>query len=259
MKRIRVIPALLMEQGRLVKTHRFGERTYVGDPVNTVKIFNDKEVDEVLLLDIGATPKGAGPNFELLREIASECFVPLSYGGGIATVEDARRIFDAGVEKIVLNTALVDAPELVGEVAKIYGSQAVIGSIDVRRDGVFRRERVYTAGGHRKTGLQAVTAAQRAVELGVGELLITSMDRDGTLGGYDVELIGRVSKAVPVPVIACGGASGLEDFLAAVQEGGASAVAAGALFVFKGPHRAVLVNYPSQQSLREYLFDRLGP
>lgn len=258
MKRIRVIPALSMEQGRLVKTKCFRERTYVGDPVNTVKIFNDKEVDELLLLDIGASRAGTGPDFALLKEIASECFIPLGYGGGISTLEQARRLFGIGVEKISLNSALVDNPGLIGEVARIYGSQAVVASIDVRGSGFLRRERVFTHGGQRAEKEDAVTLAKRAVSAGAGELLITAMDRDGTLSGYDIQLMARLSAEVPVPIIANGGASGISDFVAAVRDGGASAVAAGALFVFRGPHRAVLVNYPSQQALREGLFSQLG-
>lgn len=258
MKRIRVIPALLLEQGRLVKTLRFGERTYLGDPVNTAKIFNDKEVDELLVLDIGATRLGTGPDFTLLREIASECFIPLGYGGGISTLDHAQRVFGTGVEKIALNTALIDNLSLVGEVARIYGSQAVIASVDVKRGNFFRRDRAFTNAGKRAEKDSPVTIAKRAVDAGAGEILVTSMDRDGTMVGYDLDLIAQISAAVSVPVIANGGAAHIADFAAAVQTGGASAVAAGALFVFRGPHRAVLINYPTQQALREGLFNLIN-
>lgn len=254
MRRIRVIPALTMENQRLVKTVKFGKRVYIGDPVNTVKIFNDKEVDEILLLDIGKNRGEQGPDISYLSEIASECFIPMGYGGGIRTLDQARRVFEAGIEKVSLNTSLFGSGALVTDLARIYGSQAVIASIDVRRGGFLGREHLLTDAGQRKLREDPVVVARRAVELGAGEILLTAVDRDGTMAGYDLDLIRRVADAVSVPVIANGGASGVDDFLRAVTHGGAAAVAAGAFFVFKGPHRAVLVNYPSQQILREKLF-----
>ena len=254
MRRIRVIPVLTMEDQRLVKTMKFGKRTYVGDPVNTMKIFNDKEVDEIILLDIGKERALLGPDYAYLRELTSECFIPLGYGGGIRTLDQAKQVFAAGVEKVCLNTAVFDVETLIGEVARIFGAQAVVASIDVRRGGLFGREHVVTDCGRRKVKRDPASVAQRAVDLGAGEILITAMDRDGTMDGYDLDLIRRVADAVPVPVIANGGASGIPDFLSAVRDAGASAVAAGALFVFKGPHRAVLINYPQPQVLREQLF-----
>lgn len=258
MKRVRVIPTLLIEQGRLVKTIRFGKRTYVGDPVNTVRIFSDKEVDELMLLDIGVARAGKEPDFDMLREIASECFIPFGYGGGIRTLDHARRAFDAGVEKVVLNTALHTVPTLAGKIARIYGNQAVVASLDVKK-GLLGGPKVMTACGTKRVPGDVTEIAQRAVEAGAGEILLTAIDRDGTFGGYDMDLVRRVSTAVDVPVIASGGARGIPDFLDAIKEGGASAVAAGAQFVFKGPHRAVLVNYPSQAALRDGLFSKLNP
>ncbi|AXI54105.1 imidazole glycerol phosphate synthase subunit HisF [Sulfitobacter sp. JL08] len=256
MKRIRVIPTLTMEERRLVKTLKFGKRTYVGDPINTVKLFNDKEVDEILLLDIGKDRGPKGPDIEYLRELTSECFVPLGYGGGIRTLDHAKAVFAAGVEKVSLNTALFDTEKLVGEIAQVYGSQAVLASIDVRLGGfLLGRDHVLTDAGQRKVKSDPVEVAKRAVELGAGEILITAVDRDGTMEGYDTALIRRISEAVSVPVIANGGASSISDLLLAVRDGGASAVAAGAFFVFKGPHRAVLVNYPRQEALRSQLFE----
>jgi imidazole glycerol-phosphate synthase subunit HisF len=254
MKRIRVIPMLTMEDKRLVKTLKFGKRTYVGDPMNTVKLFNDKEVDEILLLDISKDRAATGPDIAYLREIASECFIPLGYGGGIRTLDQAKAVFAAGVEKISLNTALFEAETLIEEVARIYGAQAVVASIDVRKGGFLGGEHVLTQTGQRRVKRDPVEIAQGAEALGAGEILITAVDRDGTMDGYDLPLIRRIADAVSVPVIANGGASSLADFLAAVREGGASAVAAGAFFVFKGTHRAVLVNYPRQEVLREQLF-----
>lgn len=258
MKRIRVIPVLTMEDQRLVKTLKFGKRTYVGDPVNTVKIFNDKEVDELMLLDIGKGRASTGPDTDYLTEIASECFIPMGYGGGIRTLDQAKRVFDAGIEKVSLNTALFTSGDLITELARIYGSQAVVASIDARRGGMLGRDHVLTDAGRRKVREDPVAVARRAVGLGAGEILLTAVDRDGTMTGYDLDLVRRVAEAVTVPVIANGGASGVEDFLAAVAQGGASAVAAGAFFVFKGPHRAVLVNYPTQAVLRENLFTTVG-
>ena len=254
MRRIRVIPALTMENQRLVKTVKFGKRVYVGDPVNTVKIFNDKEVDELLLLDIGKDRGAKGPDISYLAEIASECFIPMGYGGGIRTLDQARRVFEAGIEKVSLKTALMATGALLTDLARIYGSQAVIASIDVRRGGFLGSDHLLTDGGQRKIREDPVSIARRAVDLGAGEILLTAVDRDGTMTGYDIDLIRRVADAVSVPVIANGGASGIDDFLKAVTHGGAAAVAAGAFFVFKGPYRAVLVNYPSQQILREKLF-----
>ncbi len=258
MKRVRVIPTLLIEQGRLVKTIKFGKRTYVGDPVNTVKIFSDKEVDELVLLDIGAAKSAKGPDFAMLRDIASECLLPSGDGGGFRTLDQARQAFDAGVEKVVLKTALFDTPDLPGQVGRIYGAQAVVASLDVKK-GMFGGPRVVTQCGTRKVAGSVIEVARRVVAAGAGEILLTAVDRDGTFDGYDLDLVKQVATAVDVPVIASGGARDIPDFLSAIREAGASAVAAGAQFVFKGPHRAVLVNYPSQAVLREGLFNHLGP
>ncbi|MDF1722300.1 MAG: AglZ/HisF2 family acetamidino modification protein [Minwuia sp.] len=258
MKRVRVIPTLLIEQGRLVKTIKFGKRTYVGDPVNTVKIFSDKEVDELMLLDIGVAKSGKAPDFGMLREIASECFIPFGYGGGIRTLDHARQAFDAGVEKVVLNTALFETPDLPAQIGRIYGAQAVVASLDVKK-GMFGGPRVVTQCGTKKVPGSVLDVARRVVAAGVGEILLTAVDRDGTFDGYDLDLIRQIAETVEVPVIASGGARDIPDFLNAIRDSGASAVAAGAQFVFKGPHRAVLVNYPSQTVLREGLFNHLGP
>lgn len=257
MKRVRIIPTLLVEKGRLVKTTRFACPKYVGDPINSVKIFNDKQVDELVVLDISASPAGRGPDLELIKDLASECFMPLAYGGGITSVQQAQAIFKSGVEKIILNTAFFLRPELVGEIARIYGSQAVVVSIDAKRRWPLRKEVAVYRSASRSSGLSPVNAARRAVEAGAGELYVNAVDRDGTMSGYDIELIRAVSAAVDVPVIAAGGASCVEDFLTAVREGGASAASAGAMFVFNGPHRAVLISYPNQATLRSRIFEQL--
>jgi cyclase len=246
----RVIPCLLLSQGGLVKTIRFKHPTYVGDPINVVRILNEKEVDELIFLDIDASTEGRGPRFDYIEQVTSECFMPVAYGGGVGSVEDARRLLSLGVEKVCLNTAAIERPGLVGELADVLGSQSVIVSIDVRRD-LWGRYRVASHGGRRKTGLKPTDHARRMEELGAGEILINSIDRDGTMSAYDYALVKSVTAVVNVPVIACGGAGRLDDFRKAVTEAGASAVAAGSLFVFQGPHRAVLVTYPERRELLE--------
>jgi cyclase len=244
----RVIPFLLLKGRGLVKTVRFKAPTYIGDPRNAVRIFNEKEVDELALLDIAATPEGRGPQFDLVREIVSEAFMPVAYGGGIRSVEDVQALFSLGVEKVVVATAAVEDPDFVARAASAFGSQSIVVCLDVKQtiSGGFE---VFTHGGRRATRQDPVALARRMEELGAGELVVNAIDRDGTLMGYDLELIHEVASAVRVPVIACGGAGKLEDFQLAVREGGASAVAAGSLFVFHGKHRAVLINYPAYNVL----------
>jgi len=251
MYRARVIPCLLLSGEKLVKTIRFKQPTYVGDPINAVKIFNDREVDELAVLDITATRRRHDPPFEHLRAIAGECFMPLSYGGGIRTIEQARRLFSIGIEKVVINTAAVENPSLLTAVADEYGSQAVIASIDVKNDWLGRR-RVFTRAASHNTGLSPRQHAEAVVARGAGEILLTSVDRDGTMNGYDVEMVREVSAAVPVPLVACGGAGALAHLGEAIAAG-ASAVAAGSLFVFTGSRRAVLINYPSAADLKAAL------
>ena len=252
MLRTRVIPCLLLRNGGLVKTRGFSEPRYVGDPINAVKIFNEKEVDEIVFLDISATPAAREPNYDLIRDIATEAFMPFAYGGGVTSVAEVRKLIALGVEKVIINTCAVARPELVREAAEVVGSQSLVVSIDVKRT-IFGRYEVVTHGGSRKTGLDPVEWAHRAEELGAGEILVNSVDRDGSMSGYDLVLLRRVTDAVRVPVVACGGAGSMADFRSAVREGGASAVAAGSLFVFHGKHRAVLITYPEYAEL-ERLF-----
>jgi imidazole glycerol-phosphate synthase subunit HisF len=252
MLKTRVIPCLLVREGGLVKTTRFKDAKYVGDPINAVKIFNDKEVDELALLDISATRSGRGPCFRVIEEVASECFMPLAYGGGIRTLEEVRRIMKLGVEKVIFNSTAWRDHDIVRQSAREFGAQAVVASIDVRRKLLGRYE-VCVDNGMRPTGEEVVAYARRMEDCGAGEILLTAIDRDGTKQGYDLELIGKVTRAVGVPVIAAGGAGSLSDFKAAVYQGGAAAVAAGAMFVFHGPHRAVLITYPGHEELRRVL------
>lgn len=248
MRSTRVIPCLLWRDGGLYKTVRFREPSYVGDPINTARLFNDKEVDELVLLDITATVEGAAPRLDAIADVAGECFAPLCYGGGIRSVEDMHRILEVGVEKVAMNTGAVENPSIVDAAAERFGSQSVLVSIDARRhDGAYE---VVTHGGGRRTGLRPAEHAREMARRGAGEILLTSVDREGTGEGLDIELIRAVTEAVNVPVIAHGGAGSVEHLGAAVKEGGASAVAAGSLFVYIGPYRAVLVTYPDENVLR---------
>ncbi len=248
MLRVRVIPCLLLRRNGLVKTVKFESAKYVGDPINTVRIYNEKEVDELFFLDITATPDKREPPYEMIREIATECFMPFAYGGGVKTFEQAARIYAIGAEKVCLNAAAVENPTLVSRIADRFGSQAVVASIDAKKD-FFGRYRVVTNGARTSTGRDVVEHAVQMEKMGAGELLLTSVDRDGTFEGYDSDLVRKVTRAVGIPVVACGGAGKLEHLLAPVRDGGASAVACGSLFVYQGKHRAVLTNYPTRQEL----------
>jgi len=252
MLRPRVIPTLLLRGRGLVKTVRFKDPKYLGDPRNTVKIFNEMEVDELVLLDIQASPEERQPNFDLVREIVSEAFMPLGYGGGLRTVEDCQRVVRLGVEKVVLNTITVEDSSVVQEAAAIFGSQSVVASIDVRKK-LFGGYEVMIRGGSHKTGIDAVEHAVRMAELGAGEILLTSIDRDGTMRGYDLDLVTAVTDSIDVPVVACGGAASVADLAAVIRQGGASAAAAGSMFVFHGKHRAVLISFPFREELEEAL------
>lgn len=251
MIRPRVIPALLLKGQGLVKTVKFKDPKYLGDPINIVRIFNDKEVDELIFLDITATNEGRRPPFERLAKITSECFMPLGYGGGIRSLEDVKTLLGLGVEKVILNTAAVEIPSLVTEAAEYAGSQAVVISMDVKR-GLLGKYEVFTRSGTKATGLDPVRHAQEMERRGAGELFVNSIDRDGTMQGYDLELVRRVAQAVSIPVIACGGAGNLQHLAEAIRAG-ASAAAAGSMFVFQGPLRGVLISYPSQEELRQAL------
>lgn len=253
MHRVRVIPILLLRGKGLYKTVRFRDPTYVGDPINAIRIFNEKEVDELVFLDIEASTHGRGPDLGMLRNIASECFMPLCYGGGVNSLDQIEEILKVGVEKVSLNTALAERPDLVKEAARVHGSSTIVGSIDYRRS-LLGRATVHTRAGTTSTRMSPQDAARRAEDLGVGELLLTCIDREGTLTGYDLELLASVTEAVRIPVIANGGARGLDDFRAAVTTANASAVAAGSVFVFVGKFRAVLITYPSQHDLRDRVY-----
>lgn len=245
---------LLLADGGLVKTLRFARPRYIGDPINAVRILNDKRVDELVLLDIQATARRR-IDLTHVEEIVSEAFMPVAYGGGITTVGQCADLFRCGVEKVVLNTAAVERPELVRELASRFGSQAVVVSIDVGYD--WRGQaRAYIRGGKTKSRFTPAELARRVEELGAGEILLTSMRREGTYEGYDWDLLVSVSSAVRVPVVAHGGASSVADFARAITESGCSAAAAGSLFVFSAKSGGVLITYPSEVDLQRQLWTR---
>ena len=247
--RPRIVPCLLLRNTGLVKTTRFRDPVYLGDPINILRIFNDKEADEIALLDITASREGRAPDVAFIERLASECFMPLCYGGGVRTIEQMRAIFLAGVEKIAVNSAAASDPTLLRAAADRFGSQSVIVSIDVRRS-FWGRSQVWLAARATALDVEPEAYAAAAQEAGAGEILLQSVDRDGTMKGYDLELVRRVTSAVDIPVIACGGAGGIGDLVAVVRQGGAAAAGAGSMFVFQGRHRAVLINTPSDDELR---------
>ncbi|MGZ8422106.1 MAG: AglZ/HisF2 family acetamidino modification protein [Acidimicrobiia bacterium] len=242
---VRLMPSLLLRNAGLVKTIRFKHPSYVGDPVNAIRIFNEKEVDELILLDITATVERKRPQLKIIREIASECFMPLAYGGGIQSIDDIREIFALGIEKVSINSHVIAHPEFISAAADRFGSQSIMVSIDVKYSR-WRGYRVRSHSAGKDTGLNPVEWAERVEQAGAGEILLNSIDRDGTMSGYDLDLIRQVTDAVGIPVIACGGAGKLDDFGAAVRAG-ASAVAAGSMVVYHGRNRAVLINFPTRE------------
>jgi cyclase len=250
--RVRVIPVLLLHNGGLVKSVQFKNYRYVGDPINAVKIFNEKEVDEIIVLDITATTQSRNPNLKLIKEIASEAFMPLAYGGGVKDLSDIKSLISSGVEKVIINASAIERPDLIREASEYVGSQSVVVSIDVKKN-IWGKNRVITHNARKMTKLNPVLFAKKMEEYGAGELFINAVDKDGTYRGYDLELIKSIAKAVTIPIIACGGASELEDFTRAIDNG-ASAVAAGSMFVFQRPHQAVLISYFSQKELKDKLF-----
>jgi len=244
----RVMPCLLVKNGRLVKTVRFRKPSYVGDPVNAIKIYNDKEVDELIILDIAATVEKRKPNFDLIREVADECFMPVCYGGGVSSIDEMKMFFGLGIEKVSINTHSFNNPDLIYQSAKVFGSQSIIVSIDVKKN-IFGKYRICTHSGTKASTIDVIDYAQMVEKLGAGEILLNPIDRDGTWDGFDLDLINMVTDVVNVPVIALGGAGNLSDIADAVHRGGASAVAIGSMAVYQAKNLGVLVNFPSREKL----------
>lgn len=258
----RLIPCLLVHQKGLIKTVRFRDPKYVGDPINAVKIFNEKEVDELIVLDIDATVEKREPDYKLIEHLAVECRMPLCYGGGIKTVEQAQRIFNLGVEKIAVSSLAVDQPAVVAEIARRVGNQSVVVVMDVKKTGFRNRYELVTHNATKTRGIDPVQFALQMQELGIGELVINSVDQDGMMTGYDHKLIDSVKDVLTIPVTVIGGAGSLQDMGEVIRKHSVIGVAAGSMFVFKGKYRAVLINYPTpsekEQIFGEYFLPSVG-
>ena len=246
------MPALLLQGGRLVKTVRFRKPRYVGDPINAVRIFNEKEVDELIVIDIDAGRAGVSIPLKLITRIAGECFMPMTYGGGIRTLDQIAEIMAAGVEKVSVNRAAVADRGFVARAAKRFGSQSIVVSIDVRRR-LFGQYEICVDGGRRRAGLEPVSLALELESEGAGEILLTSINQEGTMTGYDVDLVRRVASAVSIPVIACGGAGSIDDVIGVVCDAGAAAAAVGSMAVYQGRNRGVLIGFPTRKQLAPLL------
>ena len=253
MSMVRVIPSLLLKNGTLVKTIGFKNPHYIGDPINAVRIFNEMEVDELIFLDITATVENRKPKFNIISDIANECFMPFTYGGGINCIEDIKKILGLGVEKIAINSYAIENPSFIQKISDIFGSQSIVVSIDVKKSITGKYE-IFTHCGRKETNIDAEKFAIEIEKMGAGELLLNSIDKEGTMEGYDTDLIKIISNAVKIPVIASGGA-GDNNHLKQAIRAGASAITAGSMFVYQSANRAVLINYPSQEEL-QLIFDK---
>lgn len=252
MNKTRVIPVLLLAEGGLVKTIQFKNPTYIGDPINAVKIFNDKEVDELMFLDINATKNKEEPNYGLLSDIVSEAFMPMSYGGGISNLDQIRKVIQIGFEKVVINSAAYLNLELISEAATMFGSQSVAACVDVKKK-FFGGYQLLSSGASIKQKIDLIEHISALIDAGVGEIIIQSVDQDGSMSGYDLDLMQLISRYVKVPLVACGGAGSIDDFVKVVETAQVTGVAAGSMFVFVGPQRGVLITYPERQYLSSKL------
>jgi imidazole glycerol-phosphate synthase subunit HisF len=254
MLRARVIPCLLVRDNGLVKTRGFADDKYVGDPINAVRIFNEKEADELMVLDIDATVQGREPNYKMIEHLAAECRMPLCYGGGVKSADQARRIMGLGVEKVALSSAIVTMPQLVSEIAGQVGRQSVVAVLDVKKRKLRGGYRIHVRNGKEDTNRCPIEFSRELEQLGIGEIVVNSIDNDGAMKGYDLALAEQIRAATHVPLTLLGGAGSLDHFSAVIAKFGVIGVAAGSFFVFKGPYRAVLISYPSRAER-----DRLQP
>lgn len=248
----RVIPCLLLQEDSLVKTINFKKPGYIGDPVNTARIFNELEVDELTLLDITATNNKKAPNFKILSELANECFMPLAYGGGIRSFDDAKKIFQIGIEKVIINSYAFEKPQFITQLSEHFGNQSVVASIDVKKN-IFGKYQVYSKAGTKKQKVEPVDWAKELEALGAGEILLTAIHQEGTWKGYDIDLVKRIAEAVDIPIIANGGASCVADIEQVVKKGQASAVSLGSMVVYQSQGMGVLVNFPDRKQLEKIL------
>jgi cyclase len=258
MLRPRITPCLLVKNGGLVKTIKFGNPKYVGDPINAVRIFNEKEVDELMVVNIDATVLEQEPDLNLIKKLAAECRMPLCYGGGVKTVDQVEKIISLGVEKVALSSAAVNTPELITHAAARVGSQSIVIVMDTKKSGgANNRYEIFTCNGTKSTGLNPKDFAKRAEALGAGEVVLNSIDQDGAMKGYDLNLVTQVRECTSLPMTVLGGAGSLKDIAALIESFGIIGAAAGSLFVFKGKYRAVLINYPSRAE-KDALFNSMG-
>jgi cyclase len=248
----RLIPCLLLHKGGLYKTEKFKKPTYIGDPINAIKIFNEKEVDELMFLDIDASFLGNEPPYRMIEDIAGECFMPLCYGGGVKNVQQMKKIFSIGVEKISISSQAVLNPAIVSEAANIFGKQSVIVSVDIKKD-FWGKKKIYIYNGKKNTNLHPIEFIRHLENMGAGEIVVNSIDHDGVMNGFDIDLLKDIKDVIKVPVIALGGAGNLNHIKEVFEKSNVDAVACGSLFVYKGPLKGVLINYPTNQKIKELL------
>lgn len=249
MIRERIMPCLLMEDGGLVKTIKFSNPRYIGDPINAIHIFNEKNIDEMIIVDIKATATGH-IDFDLLEELASEAFMPLTYGGGIKTIEDIKRILKSGFEKVVINYSFFENSNLIKQASALFGSQSISVGLDVKKN-LFGKYKVFRLNGKEKTGFDPIDAAILAEDCGAGEIFLNNIDKDGTMSGYDINLVNKITNAIEIPVVACGGAGNINDIAELFSKTKVSGAAVGSLFIYFGKHKAVLINVPSEEEFRK--------
>jgi cyclase len=247
----RITPCLLVHNNGLVKTVKFKDPKYVGDPLNAVKIFNEKEVDELIVLDIDATAQNREPDFTLIKNLALECRMPLCYGGGVTTVDHARKIISLGAEKVAISSKAISNPEIIPQIARAIGTQSVVVVLDIQKRGLFGKYELVTHNAKKSTGKNPIEFAQQIEKLGVGEIVINAVDQDGVMKGFDMALINSIRQAVSVPITVLGGAGSLDDIKTVIEKFGTIGVAAGSLFVFKGIYKAVLINYPNREEKKK--------
>lgn len=248
MLQTRVIPVLLIHKKGLYKTTKFKQAKYVGDPINAIKIFNEKEVDELILLDIDASKEGREPDYKMIEKVASECFMPLCYGGGVKSIDQIRKIFSLGVEKISLNHCTLTDSRLIEEASAVFGSQSIVGTVNIKKS-FFGKHKLYNHVSKKTLSKPIKTFLTELINKGVGEIFINDVDNDGVMEGFNVELLKELSSNLSVPIICCGGAGTLEHCRSVIAQTDASAVSAGSMFVFQGKHRAVLITYPERNKL----------
>lgn len=256
MRRVRIIPVLTIIENRLVKTVQFKKPNYIGDPINAIKIFNEKEVDEIIILDIRSTANKAPINYNLVEKMAGECFMPLAYGGGITKIEEVKQLFKLGVEKVILNSILSTNYKLLSEIANIFGNQSIVACVDVKKHFLSKKYEVTYSSDDKRLKTPFLEHLKQIEAHGAGEVMINNIDRDGTFKGIDYQLTKMAADILSIPLISCGGLCSLEDAKATINLGNASAIAGGAFFVYRNQNpNSVLINYPSQENLKKKIYD----